>query len=177
VDVALRRSLLRAALTELEAGQGRAAERLCRELLRQDPADAEASLLLGLALGISGKVREAAPILNRAGRNRGEFAHPCVDLARLLAAQGKAALAVPQYQACLRLTPKDRRLRYGLAQCLREQGEGEAALAALQPLLAMPADTELHCEVGLALAEAGRFAEAAQRFRMGIAIDPRPAAL
>ena len=49
MDVALRRSLLRTALNELEAGQGRVAEGLCRELLRQDDGDTEALLLLGLA--------------------------------------------------------------------------------------------------------------------------------
>ncbi len=84
---------------------------------------------------------------------------------------------VPQYRACLRLAPEDHRLGYSLAECLREQGEGEAALAVLDPLLAGPTDAELHCQVGLALAEAGRFAEAVERFRMAIADDPTPAAL
>lgn len=177
MDVALRLSQLRAAVAELETGQGEVAERISRELLRQDANDAEALLLLGLALGVSGKVEEAAPILNRIGSARGEFAHPCADLATLLIAQGKAALVVPQYRECLRLAPEDHRLGYSLAECLREQGEGEGALAVLAPLLAGPTHAELHCQVGLALAEAGRFAEAVERFRMGIADDPTPAAL
>jgi tetratricopeptide (TPR) repeat protein len=176
VDGALRRERLRVALTALEGGQGEAAEGICRALLREQAGDAEASLLLGLALGVQGKATQAAAILDPAGRARRDFAHPCADLAHLLMAQGKAALIVPQYRACLRLAPDDRRLRYGLAGYLREQGEGEAALAVLEPLPAGPADAELHYQVGMALAEAGRFAEAAERFRMAIAGDPAPAA-
>jgi cytochrome c-type biogenesis protein CcmH/NrfG len=176
VGIALRRERLRAALTEMEAGQGEAAERICRGLLGRDTADTEALLLLGLALGIEGKAEEAAPFLNQAGGARAQFAHPCADLAALLIAQGKATLIVPQYGACLRLAPDDRRLRYGLAECLREQGDGEAALAVLEPLRGDPADAELHYQVGMALAEDGRFAEAAERFRMAIAGDPAPAA-
>jgi Flp pilus assembly protein TadD len=177
VDVALRRSLLRTALTELEAGRTRVAERLSRDLLGLDADDAEALLVLGLALGIDGRAEEAASVLDRTARARADFAHPFADLAPLLAAQGRAALIVPQYQACLRLAPEDRRLRYGLAQYLREQGDGEAALAVLQPLAAGSADAELHCEMGLAMAEAGRFVEATERFRMAIAADPAPAAV
>jgi tetratricopeptide (TPR) repeat protein len=176
VDVAQRRSCLKAALTGLEAGEAEAAARICRELLAPDGRDNEALLLLGLALGIAGKSSEAAAILDPLARARGELAHPCADLAKLLAAQGKAAFIIPQYSACLALAPEERRLRYGLADCLREQGEGEAALAVLKPLLEGPPDAELHYQLGLALAEAGRFAEAAGRFRLAIAADPAPAA-
>jgi Flp pilus assembly protein TadD/ADP-heptose:LPS heptosyltransferase len=175
VDVALRRSCLQAALAGVQDGQGEAAERICRDLVEQDPNDVEAMLLLGLALGISGKPQLAAPILNRVAALRSEFAHPCADLAQLMAAQAKTYLVVPQYQHCLALTPCDRRLCFSFADYLREQGDGAAALRALEPLLSEN-DAELHYQVGLALAEAGQFAEAAERFQMAIVNDPRPAA-
>jgi tetratricopeptide (TPR) repeat protein len=175
VDVALRRSGLQAALAGVENGHAEIAERVCRDLLRHDPDDVQPLLLLGLALGISGKPQQAAPVLNRVAARRTEFAHPCTDLARLMAAQGKAELVVPQYQDCLALTPDDRRLRFGLADCLRERGDGAAALTVLEPMLSHT-DAELHYQVGLALAEAGRFAEAAERFQMAIIVDPGPAA-
>jgi thioredoxin-like negative regulator of GroEL len=176
VDSALRRSCLQVALAGIEDGHAETAERICRDLVRQDPNDIQPLLLLGLALGISGKPRQAAPILNRVGALRSGVAHPCTELARLLATQAKTPLVVPQFQACLALTPDDRRLRFGLADCLREQGDGAAALAALKPLLSQPVDAELHYQEGMALAEAGRFAEAADRFQMAIADDPAPAA-
>ena len=175
MDVSLRRSSLQAALAGLEDGHAEAAERICRDLVTQDPDDVQPLLLLGLALGISGKPQKAAPILNQVGALRREFAHPCTDLARLMATQAKTRLVVPQYQACLALTPDDRRLRFGLADCLREQGDGAAALAALEPLLSHT-DAEVHYQMGLAFAEAGLFAQAAERFAMAIADDPQPAA-
>jgi hypothetical protein len=124
VDVSLRRSSLQAALAGLENGHAEVAERICRDLVTQDPDDVQPLLLFGLALGISGKPQKAAPILNRVGALRREFAHPCTHLARLMATQAKTRLVVPQYQACLVLTPDDRRLRFGLADWLREQGDG-----------------------------------------------------
>ncbi len=175
MDSAQRQSCLQAALVGIQDGRAEAAERICRDLIRQDPSDIHPLLLLGLALGISGKPQQAAPVLNRVAALRSEFAHPCTDLAHLMAAQGKTRLVGPQYQACLALTPLDRRLRFGLADSLRDQGDGAAALAVLHPLLAHT-DAAVHYQVGMALAEAGRFAEAANRFQMAIADDPAPAA-
>jgi Flp pilus assembly protein TadD len=176
VDVSLRRSYLQTALAGLEGGHADAAEHICRDLIRQDPDDTQALLLLGLALGLGGKAQQAAPILDRVAGLSSGFAHPCLDFAQMTAAQGKAELAVAQYRDCLALTPDDRRLRFGLADCLREQGNGAAALAVLEPLPSDAGDAELHCQVGLALAEAGRFAEAAERFQTAIGADPAPAA-
>ena len=90
--------------------------------------------------------------------------------------QGKAPLVEPQYRACLALTPDDARLRYGLAEFLREHGDGEAAVALLEPLLvAHPDSAEAHDQTGMALADVGRFTEAAEHFRVAIAHDPAQA--
>ena len=78
----------------------------------------------------------------------------------------------PQYRACLARMPDDARLRYGLAELLRGRGDAEAAVALLEPLLARPAGAEAHDQTGMALAEAGRFTEAAGRFRMAVTLDP-----
>ena len=177
MDAAQRLSRLQEALTLLESGRNRQVERICRQLLDRDRGDIEALLLLGLAVGARGEADAAAPILNRVARARSLNAHPCSDLARMLAAQGKAPLVEPQYRACLALTPDDARLRYGLAGFLREHGDGEAAVALLEPLLAAhPDSAEAHDQTGMALAEAGRFTEAAGHFREAIAHDPAPAA-
>jgi Flp pilus assembly protein TadD len=176
VDATERLARLQAALTRLENDQSRQAERICRQLLDRDGADIEALLLLGLAVGARGNTDMATAILNRVARARGSNAHPCSDLARMLIAQGKASLVEPQYRACLALTPDDARLRYGLAEFLRDRGDGEASVAVLEPLLsALPDSAEAHDQMGMALAEAGRFAEAAERFREAVALDPAQA--
>jgi Flp pilus assembly protein TadD len=177
VETSERLSRLQAALTLLESGQAGRAESVCDELLGHDAEDIEVLLLRGLAIGARGEAAAAAPILDRVGLARSTFAHPCRDLAQMLIAQDKSALVEPQYRACLALTPDDLRLRYGLAELLRERGDGEAAVLLLAPvLLAHPDNAEAHYEMGQALAEAGRFAEAADSFRKAIACDPEPAA-
>jgi tetratricopeptide (TPR) repeat protein len=177
VETSERQSRLQAALTLLESGQARQAECVCNELLGHDDEDIEALLLRGLAIGVRSEAAAAAPILNRVGLARSGFAHPCRDLAQMLIAQDKAAFVEAQYRACLALTPDDLRLRYGLAEWLRERGDGEAAIPLLAPaLLAHPDNAEAHYEMGQALAEAGRFAEAAESFGKAIASDPAPAA-
>jgi Flp pilus assembly protein TadD len=177
LDAAQRLSRLQEALTLLESGRNRQVERICRKLLDRDRGDIEALLFLGLAVGARGDAEAAAPILNRVARARSLNAHPCSDVARMLAAQGKASLIEPQYRACLALMPDDARLRYGLAGFLREHCDGEAAVALLEPILsAHPDSAEAHDQTGMALAEAGRFTEAAKQFREAIAHDPAPAA-
>jgi tetratricopeptide (TPR) repeat protein len=177
VDAPERLARLHAVLTLLESGQARQAESVCNELLGHDAEDIEVLLLRGLAIGALGEAVAAAPILNRVALARSGFAHPCHDLAQMLIAQDKAALVEAQYRACLALTPDDLRLRYGLAELMRESGDGESAITLLIPvLLTHPDNAEVHYEMGQALAEAGRFAEAADSFRKAIACDPEPAA-
>ena len=176
MDIAQRVSRLHGALVLLESGQLRQAEYICGELLSNDGEDVEALLLLGLATGARGKAETAAPILNRVADLRSAYAHPCSDLARMLLESNKPLLVERQYRACLALTPDDLRLHYGLATFLRERGDGEAAVALLAPaLLAHPDSAELHDQMGLAEAEIGRFAEAAEQFRQSIVLDPAQA--
>ena len=168
---------MRVALKLLEDGQHAQAEVACRQLVAFDCDDIEALLLLALAIGMRGDVDAAAPLLNRVGQERRAHAHPCTDLARMLLRGGDAARISPQYLACLRATPDDLRLRYAYAEHLRERGEATQAIAVLDPVLRThPASAEAHYQTGMALAEAARFDDAADRFRDAIRLDPGPAA-
>jgi Flp pilus assembly protein TadD len=177
VDAPERLRRLNAALVLLENGQHGQSARICRRLVQHNRDDIEALLVLGLALGMQGRAAAAAPLLNRVARARHRFAHPCSDLARMLLAQCNVPLVAPQYRACLSLTPDDLRLRYALARFLRETGEAVEAVSLLDPVLrAHPDSAEAHDQMGLAFAEAGRFADAKGQFRQAIVCDPAPAA-
>jgi Flp pilus assembly protein TadD len=166
----------RAALELLEVGDFDRAWQLCLGLVARDPDDIETLWLLGLAIGARGDDAAAAPVLNRVAQARAGYAHPCADLAQILAAQGKTELVEAQYRACLALTANDLRLRYSLATFLREHGEGDAAVLVLAPAVACHSENaEAHDQMGSALAEAGRFAEAAAAFRRAVALDPEQA--
>ena len=170
----VRLDCLRGAMTALQNGKPEQAEYACRQLVDRDTADIEAWLLLGLALGLRGDASAAASVLDTVARARRNYAHPCRDLAKLLLDQGKASLIAPQYRACLALAPNDLRLCFPFAEFLRESGGAAEAIYVLEPLLHLyPTNAEAHDQLGLALADAGRFAEAAERFRQADRVGPR----
>jgi Flp pilus assembly protein TadD len=176
VDAAQRLNLLRVALAAVENGRAEQAEQACRPLVAHDPDDIEALLLLGLAVGMRGKAEAAAPLLNRVASRRSDHAHPCRDLARLLGRLSRTSLIEPQFRACLCGMPCDLRLNFAFAEFLRERGRAMEAVTLLEPLLHIhPTDAEVHYQLGLAFADAGRFAVAAERFRQAIDCDPDPA--
>jgi Flp pilus assembly protein TadD len=167
---------LQAALTLLENGESEQAEVVGRRLLAADRSDIEALLLLALAIGLRGDAFTAASMLNEVACARPMHAHPCRDLAQLLAAAGKPGCIARQYRACLGLAPHDTRLLYAFAEFLREAGDAAAAIALLVPVLqAHRTSAEAQYQMGLALAEAGQFDAAAESFRQAVAYDPRPA--
>ena len=104
-------------------------------------------------------------MLNEVACARPMHAHPCRDLAQLLAAAGKPGCIARQYRACLGLAPHDTRLLYAFAEFLREAGDAAAAIALLVPVLqAHRTSAEAQYQMGLALAEAGQFDAAAESF-------------
>jgi tetratricopeptide (TPR) repeat protein len=168
-----RLAALRTALALLEGGDTRRAECICRDQLGRNPDDVELLLLLALSIGARGEAEVAAPILNRIARARAGYAHPCDDLARMPVARNQPEHVEQQYRACLHLTPRDKRLCFGLARFLRERGDGEAAAEVLTPMLAAePKDAEANYEMGQALAEVGRFEQALRHFRQATECDP-----
>ncbi|MFI6884343.1 ATP-binding protein [Streptosporangium canum] len=96
-------------------------------------------------------------------------------LADQLLASGNLGQAETEYRAALGLSPGDHGITIGLAEALVRQGENEAALTALDPLLAMP---EHPVRAGVLAAQAmlpvNRMA-AAHWYRYSVARDPSQA--
>src|SRR5487761_2045732 len=164
--------LLQAALGAIDGPDPEAAHAPCRALLAADPDDPEARLLLGLAHGLSGAIAEAANLLDQVARARPDHAHPCHDLAALLAARGRSAEIAPLYRAAPLLAPGAAALRRGLARHLLAAGDPDAALAALGTADRSAAACHL---AGLAEAELGRIPRAIARFRAAVARAPEDA--
>jgi Flp pilus assembly protein TadD len=164
----LRARQLKAAIEHLEARSWRLAEVQCRILLAIDTSDVEALLILGLAVAASGEAARAAPILERVRRARPTHADPCRDLETMQPRVPRSVVA-RQYRACLRLTPDDARLRCDFARYLLDNGEPESALKALRDAPESPDTFNLR---GLALAETGKYKEAARCFDSSARMDP-----
>jgi tetratricopeptide (TPR) repeat protein len=164
----LRARQLKAAIEHLEARRWRLAEVQCRLRLAIEPGDLDAMLILALAIAASGEAARAAPLLERVRRARPDHADPCRDL-EIMEPRVPRSVVARQYRACLRLTPADARLRRDFASYLLENGEPDAALAALRDVPEQSVTFNLR---GMALAETGKFKEAARCFNSAARLDP-----
>ena len=168
---------LQAVIAALAVGRHAEAEQAAQRIVDQQPDDMDALVLLGLVLCTAGAIERAALLLDGVARARPQQAHPANGLPLLLARFGRAECVVPLFRTCLALAPDNLSLRYGFAEFQRDLGGGpDEAIALLEPVVSRyPDDAGAHFQMGLALLEAGRFAEAADAFRRTIALDAPPA--
>jgi Flp pilus assembly protein TadD len=162
---------LKSAIDHLGARRWRLAEVQSRVLLAADRNDVEALLVLGLAVAASGEAARAAPVLERVRRARPGNDDPCHDL-ETMQPRIPRALVARQYRTCLRLAPADARLRRNFASFLLDNTEPDAALSVLRDA---PESAVTYNLRGMALAETGKFREAARSFEGAARLDPTSA--
>jgi len=142
------------------------------EAARLDPKNAEFRLALTQALSRQGKSGEAAGQLSEAVRLDPNNAGLRYALAQALLGQGKFKEAVDQVYEAVRLDPNNAEYHYILAQVLAGSGETTEAIAhyskavSLNP--AIDKTPELHDDLGVNHAEAGRFREAIASAEKGL---------
>jgi tetratricopeptide (TPR) repeat protein len=167
-----RTDVLRTALGQLQAGAFDRAAALIEPLHQASP-DLEACLLLGLALGGSGRPDRAAALLNAVAQQRPDAPHPAQDLVRLLR-QARQPGAIEAYfvaaQAC---APEDPRLAFAMGEWLKTSGQPDAARRAFAQAVSRKPDFAAAL-VSLAMleAEAGCLDEASARLRAVLVQDP-----
>jgi len=160
-------------LDRLGSAQWQQTEEACTRILAKDSVDVEALFLLGLSVAARGQTQRAAAIFDRVARERPNDAHPCGDIPALLPRFSRPQVTA-QFQACLKLSPEDFRLRLAFATFLMEGGEGEAAVTLLREgLLLHPRFAPAQHAMGLALAELGHNEQAIWHFQQAVALDPR----
>jgi tetratricopeptide (TPR) repeat protein len=173
---AIRAAALGSVLGALEAGKLAAAEAQAASWIARDPDDIEAMLLLGLAIAAQGDAVRAAPLLVRVAAARPNFAHPCLDVARMRPDEPRIVAAL--FRACRAIVPNDQKLGYAYGNFLLDTGNPAAAAAVLRELVtAAPAFGPAHNLFGMALVELGDMTAAIAEFNRAAILDPEEGAV
>ena len=178
------------ALVQAEAGRQQEALTVLREGVRLRPDYLPASLRLAELLFNTGDLAASGNLYRELVQQDPRSAEAHLGLGRLLAARGEIAPAVEQYREACRLAEDYGAAHYALALALRglgQKAEADQHFALyekhriVRPPLEDPllgAVTELNrgatvqARQALALAQAGRLAEAAQEFERVLQTDP-----
>jgi Flp pilus assembly protein TadD len=164
--------LLAAAIRHLSSGAWHQADAAALAALAIDPADPQATLLLGIAIAAMGEDTRAAPVMILAATLNPDADHPCLEFARLKPPLPRALIA-RQFRACVRLAPADDRLRLTFAEFLLDTNH---AAEAEKILADGPDSAACHHLRGLARAEQSQFPAAIASFERAVALDPKAAA-
>jgi predicted O-linked N-acetylglucosamine transferase (SPINDLY family) len=149
------------------------AERIYRQLLAEFPANTEVLQVLGTLCAQQGRSGEALALLEMAVA-AARTAPPFVVYANLLAAQGRVAQALENYDRALRIDPGCAPAWDGKGTALYVLGRYDEALAAYDAAVTrQPSFAEALNNRGYALQRLKRYAEAIESCEKALAIDPR----
>jgi tetratricopeptide (TPR) repeat protein len=167
-------SLLEQAMGHHRAGRVQQAEALYRQILEQDPEQADALYLLGLVASQASRPDDAVALLERAIRARPGVGQYHLVLGRVLAAAGRHEAAVEAFREATRLQPDSPDAHNGLGIVLDACRAHEEAVDAFRRAIELRGDFAVaHYNLGNTLHELGRIDESIDAYRRAIAIEPR----
>jgi len=157
----------------LAAGDLRAAEETARDALRRSPGDANAAMLLGVALAQQSRQQEALSFFAQAVRLNPRFAEAHLNLGNALYESGRCEEAIAAFRSTIALRPDFIPAHNGLGNAYRALSRLDAAVGCYRDALRIaPHDAEVHCNLGIALADLGRQEEAIASYRTALSLAP-----
>jgi len=172
-----------------QGGDLAAAEAAVRRATQLQPSYAPAWVLLGRVYWTRGDLERSAQVFSDLLRRQPSFAAALFWLGRIDAKRGRTESAVEALRAAAEQLPDSADVEYALAMVLRDAGQAEEAAEHLrryqqghnralyddpcaERLNRLRTGADYEFNRGLALADQGRWAEAVDRYRAALAIDP-----
>ena len=133
------------------------AEQLYRQVLQQDPTNAEALHLLGLVCFQTKRLVEAIDLMRDAVDLDGTNSEYRANLGTALQTQGHLDEAIEQFQLALDLEPDSWQLHHNLGNALQQRGELDGAVKHYRQALQInPACVEASTNLGVVLLRQGQ---------------------
>jgi len=164
---------LQLALEHHNAGRLQEAEQIYRQVLANQPANADALHLLGMIAHQVGQHPAAVDLIRRAISsmpNRPVF-HS--NLGNALMAAGQVGPAIESFKRVATMLPNDPQAHYNYANALKTAGQTAAAIASFEKVIALKPDAyEAFNNMGVALQELGRTDDAIVAYQRSILLKP-----
>ncbi|WP_446742498.1 tetratricopeptide repeat protein [Silvibacterium acidisoli] len=165
---------LEEALRHHRAGRLLEAAEAYRQLLRADPVDADALLLLGIVARQSKHPKQAIALTQAAVRLKPQAAHYHLNLGHAFGSSGDVPNTIRSYRNAIALSPSGSPARVCLAGFLFEQGDFAAAEAEYrQALQQRPGCAWTAANLGSTLLKQRRTIDAMLVFLHALRLDPR----
>jgi tetratricopeptide (TPR) repeat protein len=163
-------------LQNLTAGDLQAAERLYVQIVRANPAHAEAHCNLGLALAGQGKLNEAVHHFRQAVHLQPNFTAAHNNLGTALRSQGHWKEAIQCFQQALKLDPRFGDAHYNLGNALKDRGQLEEAVDHYHQALRLnPNNANIYNNLGTVLQNQRKLDEAVSHYQQALQINPNHA--
>ncbi len=169
-------ALLRRALDLHQRGESAAAERICRQTLRNEPANFAARHLLGIVLAEQRRNVEALQWIEAALELRPAAPSALVNRSGVLRALGRPDEALADIDRAINISPKIALAWNKRGNVLRDFGRLEEALASYSSALELKPDyAEALNNRGTVLRDLGRAKESLQDYDRALALRPEVA--
>jgi len=167
------RKILALAAEHQKEGRFEEAEKLYREVLRNNPQNVDALRMLGLLAFGGGNIDEAERLFRRAVTAAPDFVSAIIDLGLALKEQSRIEEAIECFRQATKLEPKNVKAHYQLAQILSPAALSDEAIKSYQQILELrPKHAGALLGLGHVLKTMGRQEEAIESYRKCIAAKP-----
>lgn len=164
---------MQAALQHHQAGRLGEAERIYRQILAQQPNDAQALYYLGLIAHQVGRHAAAVDLVRRSIALWPDNAEAHYNLGIVLFENGLLAEAIAAYRQAIALNPNNAEAHTNLGVALLDNGQSDEAIASFRRAIAInPGLAKTWYDLGNALQADGQMDEAIAAFGRAIAINP-----
>ena len=155
----------------LGSGQLDRARDVLLDVVRVDPAQGDALLMLGFIEKEAGRPADAERWVRQCVETSPNSAEARVNLGVLVSAQGREAEAEREFRSALRINPSLAMAHYSLAKTLRNLGRLDEALETLRASLRIdPRIAPAHLRLAIGLCEQGRVLEAIESLNTAISL-------